>query len=61
MGKKEKSLDRSKAEYLTLDEGLYVHILHIGLYDEPTFIALLVSFINENGYKNDFFTDSPPP
>ena len=52
-GRKKKT-DCSPAEFLTLDEGLCVQIMHIGSYDsEPESVALLDSFLKENGYRND--------
>lgn len=49
-----KKLDCSSAEFLTVDEGLCVQMMHIGSFDdEPRSIALMDSFINENGYEND--------
>lgn len=51
---KKKKLDCSAAEYLTIEEGLCVQILHIGPYDdEPASVAVMDSFIQESGYVND--------
>lgn len=51
---KKKKIDCSKAEFLTVDEGLCVQILHIGAFDdEPATVALMNEFIKENGYEND--------
>lgn len=51
---KKKKLDCSSAEFLTVDEGVCVQIMHIGTYDdEPKTIAIMDKFIEENGYKND--------
>ena len=51
---KKKKTDCSKAEYLTVDEGLCVQIMHIGPYDdEPASVALMDRFLEENGYEND--------
>ena len=51
---KKKKLDCSAAEFLTMDEGLCVQILHQGPYDdEPATVALLDRFLLENGYEND--------
>ena len=51
---KKKKLDCSSAEFLTIDEGLCVQIMHIGAYDdEPATIAVMDKFLKENGYKND--------
>ena len=52
---KKKKLDCSSAEFLTIDEGLCVQIMHIGAYDnEPETVAVMDSFLEENGYVNDF-------
>ncbi len=52
-GRKKKT-DCSPAEFLTLDEGLCIQIMHIGSYDsEPESVALMDSFLKENGYRND--------
>lgn len=52
---RKKKLDCSAAEYLTVDEGLCVQIMHTGSYDnEPATIVLMDSFLVQNGYENDF-------
>ena len=52
--KKKKKLDCSKAEYLTIEEGLCVQMMHIGSYDdEPTSVEMMDRFIAEQGYVND--------
>lgn len=49
-----KKLDCSSAEFLTVDEGLCVQIMHIGAFDdEPQTIALMDEYIAQNGYEND--------
>lgn len=49
-----KKLDCSSAEFLTVDEGLCVQIMHIGSFDdEPRTVALMDRFLEENGYEND--------
>lgn len=51
---RKKKLDCSRAEFLTVKEGLCVQIMHIGSYDEePASIALMDRFLEENGYQND--------
>ena len=51
---KKKRIDCSRAEFLTIDEGLCVQIMHIGPYDnEPASVALMDKFLAENGYEND--------
>ena len=52
---KKKKIDCSGAEFLTIDEGLCVQIMHIGPYDdEPASVALMDRFLDENGYENGF-------
>ena len=49
-----KKLDCSSAEFLTIDEGLCVQIMHIGAFDdEPQTVALMDEYIAQNGYEND--------
>ena len=51
---KKKKLDCSAAEFLTVDEGLCVQILHEGPFDaEPATVALMDAYIREKGYGND--------
>ena len=51
---KKKKIDCTSAEFLTIDEGLCVQIMHIGPYDdEPASVALMDRFLEENGYEND--------
>jgi hypothetical protein len=51
---KKKKIDCSSAEFLTIDEGLCVQIMHIGSYDdEPASVKLMDDYIKENGYEND--------
>ena len=51
---KKKKLDCSAAEFLTVDEGLCVQILHEGPFDaEPATVALMDAYIREKGYVND--------
>ncbi len=52
-----KKIDCAKAEFLTIDEGLCVQIMHIGPYDnEPASVALMDQYLAENGYLNDLST-----
>jgi len=52
---KKKKLDCSSAEFLTIDEGSCVQIMHIGAYDnEPETVAVMDAFLEETGYVNDF-------
>ena len=51
---RKKKLDCSLAEFLTIEEGLCVQIMHIGSFDhEPSTVALMDQYIAENGYAND--------
>ena len=51
---KKKKLDCSSAEFLTVEEGLCVQILHQGPYDdEPATVALMDRYLAEQGYVND--------
>lgn len=51
---KKKGTDCSKAEFLTVEEGLCVQIMHTGPFDrEPRTVALMDAFIKERGYVND--------
>ena len=47
---KKKKLDCSSAEYLAIDEGLCVQILHLGAFDdEPVTVALMDDYLEQNG------------
>ena len=49
-----KRKDFSSAEFLTVEEGLYVQIMHIGSFDnEPESVAVMDKFIEEKGYVCD--------
>ena len=50
-----KKIDCSKAEFLTIEEGLCVQIMHIGSFDdEPATVTLMDKYLAENGYEKDF-------
>ena len=50
-----KKLDCSMAEFLTIEEGLCVQILHQGSFDEePATVAVMDAYLKEQGYRNDF-------
>lgn len=52
---RKKKLDCSSAEFITIEEGLCVQIMHVGPFDnEPATIALMDEYLAENGYANDF-------
>ena len=49
-----KGIDCSKAEFLTVDEGLCVQMMHLGSYDdEPASVALMDAYAKDNGYALD--------
>ena len=51
---KKKKLDGSSAEFLTVEEGLCVQIMHTGPFDdEPATVALMDAYLEQNGYCND--------
>ncbi len=50
-----KKMDCSKAEFLTVEEGLCVQVMHQGSFDEePATVAIMDKYIDDNGYRNDF-------
>lgn len=52
---KKKKIDCSSAEFITIDEGLCVQMMHLGLFDdEPATVALMDAYLEQNGYVNDF-------
>lgn len=49
-----KKIDCDKAEFLSIEEGLCVQIMHIGSYDtEPISVGMMDEYIKERGYEND--------
>ena len=55
---KKKKLDCSSAEFMTIEEGLCVQIMHLGAFDdEPTTVALMDAYLEQNGYVNDMSKD----
>ena len=43
------------AEFLTIDEGECVQIMHMGAFDdEPATVAIMDAYLEANGYENDF-------
>ena len=55
---KKKKHDCSSAEYLTIEEGLCVQIMHNGSFDdEPATVALMDAYLEQNGYVNDMNKD----
>ena len=50
-----KKIDCSKAEFLTIEEGLCVQIMHFGSFDEePASLEKMDKYLKENGYEKDF-------
>ena len=51
---RKKKIDCSPEEFLTIDEGLCVQIMHQGSFDsEPATVALLEDYLKEQGYENN--------
>lgn len=51
---KKKKLNCSSAEFITIDEGLCIQIMHSGSFDEESAtIALMDEYLDKNGYVND--------
>lgn len=49
-----KKIDCSSTEFITIEEGLCVQILHIGPFDEePRSVAIMDEFLKTNGYVSD--------
>ena len=58
IAEQKKKMDCSSAEFLTMEEGLCVQIMHIGPFDnEPATVELMDMYLAENGYENDFSKD----
>lgn len=52
---KKKKIDTSKVEFLTIEEGLCVQMLHRGPFDdEPATVAAMEAYAAANGYVEDF-------
>ena len=51
---KKKKLDCSSAEFMSVDEGLCVQMMHLGSFDdEPETVAKMDAYLEQNGYEND--------
>lgn len=51
---KKKKMDCSSAEFMTIDEGMCVQIMHLGAFDdEPATVAIMDEYLKQNGYVND--------
>lgn len=52
---KKKKLDCSSAEFMTIEEGLCVQIMHLGAFDdEPATVAIMDKYLEDNGCVTDF-------
>lgn len=52
---RKKKLDCSGAEFLHVEEGLCVQMMHMGPFDEePASVARMDAFLAQEGYENDF-------
>ena len=52
--RKKKNIDCTSAEFLTLEEGLCVQIMHLGSFDdEPQSVSIMNEYIENNSYEND--------
>ena len=52
---RKKKQDFSAVEFLTVDEGLCVQMMHLGAYDdEPASVARMDAFLAQNNCVNDF-------
>lgn len=52
---RKKKLDCSGAEFLPVEEGICVQMMHLGPYDEePASVALMDAYLEAQGYENDF-------
>ena len=53
-----KKLNCSSAEFMTINEGLCVQIMHLGAFDdEGATIALMDAYLEQSGYVNDMNTE----
>ena len=51
---KKKGLDCTKVEFMNLDEGICVQIMHVGSYDsEPETVRLMDNYLEAEGYEKD--------
>lgn len=55
---KKKKLDCSSAEFMSIEEGMCVQMMHLGAFDdEPATVAIMDEYIKQNGYTNDMNKD----
>ena len=53
--KKKKKQDCSPVQFLTIEEGICVQMMHIGAFDEePATVEYMDRYLEEQGYENDF-------
>jgi len=51
---KKKKIDCSSAEFLSIEEGLCVQMMHLGAFDdEPQTVAVMDEYLKEHRYVND--------
>ena len=51
---RKKKVDCKKAEFLTIEEGLCVQMMHVGPFDrEPESVAIMDAFLKDQGYETD--------
>jgi hypothetical protein len=52
-----KNINTEKAKYIKIQEGLCVHCMHFGSFDdEPKTVAIMEKFMEENNLTNDIST-----
>lgn len=52
---KKKNIDCSKVEFISLEEGLCIQMLHLGSFDnEPETVSIMKQYLKDNGYQEDF-------
>lgn len=55
---KKKKLDCSSAEFMSIDEGMCVQMMHLVAFDdEPATVAVMDEYIKQNRYANDMNKD----
>ena len=51
---RKKKVECKKAEFLTIEEGLCVQMMHVGPFDrEPESVAIMDAFLKDQGYETD--------
>lgn len=55
---KKKKLDCTSAQFMTIAEGLYVQMMHLGPFaNEPATVAVMDEYLKQHGYVNDLNAD----